>query len=235
MNTANTNEAREQPDEHSRAWPPSSPWHRFWRVWHRRVWPSLHTAGIRTQHHTQRAYAWARAQPRQRWGEIALGTALLALALLLITWGISSVIGWLAPAPPPPPPARPASHQPPHWLVAVNNVGLWHQIGNTLSGYAAQNASAAGMPAWMLLTSWTAIGGMLLLGSWFATKRFGIATLAWCVWLAATAWVLWTHTPGGSPVPAVLATALGVTAAAVPFSTPLIAAFVVLGIAPSIT
>ena len=206
----------------------ASRWHRF-RT-------GMRTAGHYCRRHAERAWVWAQAQPRHRWGEIAVGTALAVLALALLFWTLSSVLGGSEPAPPPPPPpAAGADQPPPRWLAEVNHVGLWHGIGHTLTSYAADNAPAAGMPPWLLLSTWSAIGGLLLLGSWFATKRFGIATAAWCVWLAATAWVLWTHTPGGSPVPAVLTAACGVTAAAVPISTPLLAAFVALGLAPSIT
>ena len=202
--------------------------------WHRFV-VGLRRAGRHCRRHAQQAWAWAQAQPRHRWGEIAGGMALGVLVLALLFWALSSVLGGSEPAPPPPP-QPPVAHQPPpRWLAEVNHVGLWRGIGHTLAGYAADNAPAVGMPPWLLLSTWAAIGGLLLLASWFATKRFGLATAAWCVWLAATAWVLWTHTPGGSPVPAVLAAALGVTAAVVPLSTPLIAAFVAIGLAPSIT
>lgn len=202
----------------------------------RHGWDEFAKAADRARHHVHRAYRWARAQPRDRWLEIAGGTAMFALALLLAWWAILSVIGWFTPAPPPPPRPAPVPHQPPpHWLTDVNHVSLWQGIGHTMQTYAAQNAPAAGTQPWLLLATWIVLGAVLLLGSWFANKRFGIATLAWCAWVAATAWVLWTHTPGGSPVPAVLFTALSVTAAAVPISTPFIAAFVVLGIVPTIT
>lgn len=202
----------------------------------RPTWDELTKAGHRGRQQAGRAYRWARSQSRERWLEIAGATAMLAFGLLLLFWVISAVISWFTPAPPPPPAPAPAPHQPPpRWLTEVNHVGLWRGIGHTMQTYAAQNAPAAGMPPSILLATWAGMGIFLLLGSWWANKRFGISTLAWCAWVGATAWVLWTHTPGGSPVPAALAAALGVTAAAVPISTPFIAAFVVLGLAPTMT
>lgn len=200
----------------------------------RRVGHRLSLAGTWTQHHAQRAYGWVRVQPRERWLEIAAAVAMLAGALGLLIWAVSSVIDWLNPdpAPAPPPPQPPPQQPPPHWVTAINHVGLWRGIGHLLQSYAEQNAAAAGMPPWLLLTTWIVLGGFLLLGSWFASKRWGLATLAFCAWLAATCWVIWTHTPGGSPVPAVLLAALAMTASVVPWSSLPIAAFVVLGLIP---
>ena len=183
--------------------------------------------------------SWSRRQPRARLVTLAVATvaALAAawLALELVMWLLATVAGGDTAPDPPAAHAPPHSSPPPRWMAELQHVGLWHQIGGAVQTYAAAHSGAAGMPTWLLLTFWALLGGVLLLGSWIAPKRFGLATLAWCGWIAATAWVIWTQTPGADPVPAALAAALGVTAAVVPLAAPLVLAVVVLGLVPPIT
>lgn len=189
----------------------------------------------RGRRHVLATTSWARRQPRARLLTLALAalaaTGAVWLVLQLLLWVLSTLAGGEQA---PPPPAVPHHQPPPHWAVELNRVALWRQLAGTVQHYAAEHAPAAGMPPWLLLALWCGAGAALLLASWFAPTRGRVAAITWAGWVAATAWVVWTQTPGGDPVPAAVTAALGVTAAVVPLAAPVVLAVVVLGLIPPI-
>ena len=188
-----------------------------------------------SRRHVLATASWARRQPRARLITLAVAavSALLVawLALEVLVWMLSTLAGGQA-APAPPPAVH---HQPPPpWLSELQRAGVWRHIAEAVQAYAAQHSAAAGTPPWLLLAFWGGLGGFLLLGSWLARRRFGLATVAWCGWVAATAWVVWTQTPGADPVPAALAAASGITAGVVPLAAPMVLAVIAVGVVPPV-
>lgn len=184
--------------------------------------------------HVLATASWARRQPRARLVTLAVATvaALAAawLALAALAWMLSTLAGGQAP-----PPLPAVHHQPPPWLSELQRAGVWRHSAQAAQAFAAQHSAASGTPPWLLLEFWGGLGGFLLLGSWLARRRFGLATVAWCGWVAASAWVIWTQTPGADPVPAALAAASGITAGVVPLAAPFVLSVIALGVVPPVT
>ena len=190
-------------------------------------------AGHRARRHVLATASWARRQPRSRLITSGIGIISIALAtwavLTLLMQLITGLGGGTSTTPPAPPAPAPA---PPMWLTEINHIGLWGNLVDSLLAVATQQAPAAGMPPWLLLAIWAGIGVMLLLGAWGKRPRSVICGAYWAAWVAATAYAIWTHTPGGSPAPAALAAGLGLAAGASVWFLPLIAVFVALSAIP---
>lgn len=166
--------------------------------------------GRRARRHALATYSWSRRQPPKRLATFAAGI----LAAAVAAWIILQVLMWLVsgliqlvfgPDTPEPPP---------QWVVDVQNASLWGTIYRAVTGYAHQHAASVGVPPMTLVGAWAVLGVVLLIGCWWEKRRE--RALAWLAWLAATTWVIWTGTPGGSPVPAALAAILGLGLASTP-------------------
>lgn len=189
-------------------------------TWRQRLAATARTTWAWWRQRAEVAADWARDQPPHR---IGLGLAVAVGAVALLLW-------WLSPQQAAPP--QIGDDASPRWLVEIQHVALWDRLASAVSGYAAQHATAAGMPSWLLLMLWFGIGASLLVTSWLSSRsRFAVSTLAFWIWLAATTWVIATGTPGSSPVPAALAAVLGLALSAAPWTAIPISALVLLGIA----
>ncbi|GAA4891511.1 hypothetical protein [Saccharopolyspora cebuensis] len=194
------------------------------------VW--LHVAG----NHLGRTREWARHQPPAHLatgaGLVLAGLVVAWLVLWLLAAVLSGLIGWISGSTTAPPaPAPPAAETPPGWVRDLAGTGLWDQLTHTLLGYAARHAPAAGMTPPVLLGTWVGIGVLLLLAAWWHHQRLLALPLFWA-WTTATCLVLWTHTPGASPVPAVLAAALAALISTVPWTTLPVTALITLAYLP---
>lgn len=190
-----------------------------------------------TRQHLTGTWQWVQDQPRSRVLTL-LGAGLAVLpAVLSLGWLLSlltALLGWLftsseTPPPPAPAPAPPAPSTPNPLVIDLTQVSLWGRLWHAVDGYAHQQAAAAGMAPWLLLAIWGAVGLMVLLAAW-GWRRSGIGTLAWWGWLAATAVVVFQHTPGHSPSPAVLVAALGVAISVLPWTVLPITGLVLAGV-----
>lgn len=191
----------------------------------------LMQASRRGRRHVLATASWARRQPRARLITTMIGVAVTAV----MAWGVLMLLVQLiaslghSDAPPTPPAPAPA---PPMWLTELNHIGLWNNLAGSLSSVATQHAPAAGMPPTLLLAIWAGLGLMLLLSAWGKRPRSVLCGAYWAAWVAATAWAIWTHTPGGSPAPAALAAGLGLAAGSSVWFLPLIAVFIAISAVP---
>lgn len=176
-------------------------------------------------------YSWARRQnPKTLVSFLGLSAAAFVAAymtLRLIVGLIAGLWNWLFGD------SEAASsvtdREPPRWISDLPNYDLWPSMGHHVAGWVQHLAAPTGIPAWVVVVTWSVVGLALVLPA--AVGGETRSTVAWWGWLGVTCWVIWQHTPGGNPVPAGLVAAVGVLVSAVPLWLFSLATMVVVAVA----
>lgn len=196
------------------AWPDERPW--YLRLVH-----AYRRAGVWLGHRVHHTVQWAREQDRSMlawfWGLAAVAVLLAYAALRLVATLVTGLWSWLfgdtdtaEPAPQPE-----AGSDVPGWIAGLDQQPLWTGLWDGITGWFAHQADMTGVPMMLLLISWGLAGVLLLLAAGYGGAKLA-QDIPWWGWLAATCVLVWTHTPGHSPIPAVLVGTVGVVASTVP-------------------
>lgn len=191
------------------------------RPWHVRILHAYRRAGVWLGHRFAETRDWAREQrPRMLVQAAVLGTLGLLLAyaaLRLVAVLVTGLWSWLfgATAEPAPQPQPDTGSDVPGWIAALDQQPLWTGLWDGITGWFAHQADVTGVPMLALPIAWAVAGALLLfIAAWADARSIGV--VAWWGWLAATCWLIWTHTPDGNVIPAATVATVGVVTGSIP-------------------